>query len=114
MTTTYVWTVDSLDCTANNEISTDCDDITSALWTLTGNNGTISSSITSRTPVLMHLEPGGEQSNNEPFLTLTEANVISAIQTSLGTNQVEQLEAQININLANMLISTISPTLPWA
>ena len=113
MSTTYTWTVNSIECTANNDIETDCDEITSALWTLTGNNGTISSSITSRSPLLIDMEPTGEESNNAPFLALTEANVISAIQSTLGTNQIKQLEAQIDTNLVNLSVNTITPTLPW-
>ena len=59
------------------------------------------------------MEPTGEESNNAPFLALTEANVISAIQSTLGTNQIKQLEAQIDTNLVNLSVNTITPTLPW-
>ena len=114
MATTYTWKVDSLDCTANTNIDTDCDIITSAIWTLTGNNGTISTSITSKTPLNINMEPTGEQSNNEPYLALSEANVISEIQHALGTNQIAQIETQIDNTLQAMTVTTITPALPWA
>ena len=118
MTVTYTWVVNSLDCTANTasdpESETDCDDINSVTWTLTGADGNNTSSITSITPLNISMVPEEGEANNSVFLALTEANVVSFIQSAIGSDTVDSLESQISKNLDKLSINIITPPLPWA
>jgi hypothetical protein len=115
MTTTYTMHIDSLECKANTQHAeihpNDCDIITSAMWTYTANDGINTASLAIRTPLYVDIAYNEVESNNEPYLTLSEANVISMIQSTLGNNQLLVYQSQLDTNLLSA--NSISPALPW-
>lgn len=118
MATTYTWTVTSLEC--GTDLDLDCDVIERASWILSGNDETNTSSVSGSVPInlSMAVEQGHEE--GERYNTLTEAEVITAIQTALGTNWVASLQSDIDKDLYIKSLQTppaptvvISPPLPW-
>lgn len=118
MTTTYVWKVDSLECTANPGFL--CTIIKSAPWTLTGDDGTNTTFIQGNAPINLTMVEEEGHAEGDRFAALTEAEVITAIQTQLGTAIVNELVAHIDNELYVKTLETpptppkiIVPPLPW-
>ncbi len=108
MTITYTWTIPNMKCEdADND--GDCSTIKQANWGLTGTDGTNTSSISGSIPLTVSM--AGENDPEELFTTLTEAEVITDVQTVLGVDQIALFES----NIANDLYekSLLSPVLPW-
>jgi len=115
MTTTYTMHIDSLECKANSEHAelheNDCDILTSVMWTYTANDGVNTASLAIRTPLYVDIAQDEVESNNEPFLTMSEANVISMIQSTIGNNQILAYQSQLDTNLLSA--NSITHALPW-
>lgn len=118
MTTTYTWTVDSLECTANTGF--ECTIIKSAPWTLTGTDGSNTTFIQGNAPINMTMVELEGHPEGDRFAALTEAEVITAIQTQLGTAIVTELETHIDNELYVKTLETppvipkiVTPALPW-
>jgi len=108
MTITYTWTIPNMKCEdADND--GDCSTIKQANWNLSGTDGTNTSSIAGSVPLTVTM--AGENDPEELFATLTEAEVITVVQTVLGVDQIALFES----NIANDLYekSLLSPVLPW-
>ena len=114
MTITYTWTITGLEC-VDPDSDVDCDAIKTAIWTLTGNDGTNSSSITGKTPLNIAMEPGEGQTPSDVFALVTEANIITAVQTVMGTENVDNMKTNIANNLTAQAEPVyVTPDLPWA
>ena len=118
MATTYTWTVASLEC--GTDIDLDCDVIKRVSWTLTGTDGTNTSSVSGNVPVNISMASEVGQEEDERYNTLTESEVIIAIQNALGTNWIASLQAEIDNDLYIKSLQTppaqekvVSPPLPW-
>jgi len=114
MATTYTWHVNTIECVSapgESGIPDDCDIISSVMWTLSGDDGNNTTMIAGRTQLDIDLDPGHLESNNESYLALSEANVISMIQTTLGANNIDGLHSQIDANLRSA--NSFMQQLPW-
>lgn len=113
MTITYTWTITSLEC-ADPDSDVDCDTIKEAHWTLTGNDGTNSSSITGKTPLTIAMEPGEGQTPSDVFALVTEADIITAVQDVMGTENIGNMETNIANTLTELTLPAYTtPALPW-
>ena len=118
MPNTYTWKIDSIQCEKDTlldpDVKTDCDIIKSVMWTLTGSNGTVLNSFAGETVINFPTVPEGAEANNSVFNALTEAEVITAVQTALGSTQIDAIKAHMNSDLLYSVGVTSNPTLPWA
>ena len=114
MAITYTWTITALQC-ITPDADNDCDTLNSASWKLTGTDGTYSSFTTGSTPLNMVLETIPGQAQYDAYNALTEAEIITALQTALGGEQIAILEAilAIEIQKQNTPATIIYPPLPW-
>jgi hypothetical protein len=108
MTITYTWAIPNMKC-EDTDNDGDCSTIKQANWVLTGTDGTNTSSISGSIPLTVSM--AGVNDPEELFATLTEAEVITDVQTVLGVSSITSLET----NIANDLYakSLLSPVLPW-
>jgi hypothetical protein len=113
MTITYTWAITGLEC-VDPDADNDCDTIKSASWTLTGDNGTNHSSITGKTSLDIVMSPGEGQTVPDVYALVTEADIITAIQSAMGSENVNHMKT----NLAYTLAVPVTPVLiekplPW-
>lgn len=109
MSNSYTWLISSLDCIPDVDGLTDY--VVIAHWTCTGTDGTFSGSVYNTQSFTV--DPA--KPDYIPFADLTEAEVISWVQDSLGSDTVDavyrsidqQIEAQVNPPI-------VTPPLPWA
>lgn len=109
----YTWKIVALDC-STPDADNDCDIIKTAHWTLSGTDGTYTGSAYGTAPLDIVLETVQGQTEYTNYNALTEAEIITAVQTALGTDQVTSLESNITAQIqAQVAPTTISPALPW-
>jgi hypothetical protein len=107
--TTYTWTITNISC-LDPDMDGDCATIVSASWNLSGNNGTDIVTINGITP--LNLSMLDSEDPEALFSTLTEATVITAVQTAIGTNQVNAYHDTIDYMLTPKP-TPVSAPLPW-
>lgn len=113
MAITYTWKIVALDC-STPDTDNDCDIIKTAHWTLSGTDGTYTGSAYGTAPLNIVLETVQGQTEYTNFNNLTEEEIITAVQTALGAEQVASLEASIASQIQMQIApTTISPPLPW-
>jgi hypothetical protein len=113
MTITYTWTITGLEC-ADPDSDVDCDTIKEATWTLTGNDGTNTSSITGKTSLNIVMSPEEGQTHSDVFALVTEAEIITAVQTVMGTENISNMETNIANKLTELTLPAyVIQTLPW-
>ena len=112
MTITYTWTITGLDC-ADPDADVDCDTIKSANWTLSGTDGNDSSFISGKTLLNITMDVEG-QTTADTFAAVTEADIIAAVQTVMGTENVNNMKINIANNIILLSASVYNtPALPW-
>jgi len=112
MTTTYTWDITSISG-LDPDTDGDCETIISASWILTGNDGAHTATITGFTDLNMPMTDGTDPEGL--FATLTEAEVIAAVQEALGANTISSYHTNLDASLAaKALPQPITPSLPWA
>jgi hypothetical protein len=113
MAITYTWLITSIECNTP-DADADCDIITSASWRLIGTDGDYSSFSFGTSPLNIVLEVTPGTLELEAYNALTEAEMITAVQTALGEEQITSLEAEIAERIQQQVApTTISPPLPW-
>lgn len=113
MAITYTWKIVALDC-STPDADNDCDIIKTAHWTLSGTDGTYTGSAYGTAPLNIVLETVQGQTEYTNFNNLTEEEIITAVQTALGAEQVASLESSIASQIQMQIApTTISPPLPW-
>ena len=113
MTITYTWTINSLEC-ADPDNDVDCDTIKSANWTLTGTDGNVTSSIAGKSSLEITMTPGEGQIPSDVFALVTEADIIAAVQTVMGTENVNNMKTNIANNIILLSAPVYNtPALPW-
>ena len=113
MAITYTWTITSIEC-STPDADNDCDIIKSASWRLTGTDGDYSSFSFGITPLNIVLETVQGQTEFTNFNNLTESEIVTAVQTALGEEQIAIFETQIAEQIQQQIApTTISPPLPW-
>jgi len=109
----YTWKIVALDC-STPDADNDYDIIKTAHWTLSGTDGTYTGSAYGTAPLDIVLETVQGQTEYTNFNDLTEAEIITAVQTALGEEQVTSLESGVASQIQSQIApTTISPTLPW-
>ena len=113
MAITYTWTITSIEC-VTPDADNDCDTITAASWKLIGTDGTYSSDYFGTSPLNIVLEVIPNTAEFAAYNALTEAEMITAVQTSLGEEQITALETGIAERIQQQVAPTIIyPPLPW-
>lgn len=113
MAITYTWKIVALDC-STPDADNDCDIIKTAHWTLSGTDGTYTGSVYGTAPLNIVLETVQGQTEYTNYNNLTESEIITAVQTALGEEQVTALESSIASQIQSQIAPTIiSPALPW-
>ena len=108
MATTYQWTIQAMDCVPQEDGHTDV--VVTAHWNVSATDGTYTSSVY------------GTQSFTYdasktfiPYASLTQAEVVTWVQDSMGAEGVASLEANLDTQIANQINPPIvTPPLPWA
>lgn len=114
MAITYTWKIVALDCSTPDG-DNDCDIITTAHWTLSGTDGTYMGSAYGTAALNIVIETVQGQAEYTVFDALTEEEIITAVQTALGEEQVTSIEAGVASQIqAQATPVTYSPALPWA
>jgi hypothetical protein len=109
MSTTYTWTINSMQQwpSGNN-----AGYVVNVNWTLTGTDGTHTASIQGNTQYPV----SDAQAGFTPYASLTQAQVIGWVQESLGTQGVANFEANVQGQINSIVSPPISPvtqSLPW-
>jgi hypothetical protein len=113
MAITYTWLITSIEC-STPDADADCDIIKSATWRLIGTDGTYSSFSFGTAPLNIVLEVTPNTAEFAAYNALTEAEIITAVQTALGEEQITSLKAGIDERIQQQVAPTnISPPLPW-
>jgi hypothetical protein len=107
MATTYNWTIQAMDCVPQEDGHTDV--VVVAHWNVSATDGTYTSSAY------------GTQSFTYdagkafiPYASLTQAEVVTWVQDSMGAESVASLEANLDTQIANQINPPIvTPPLPW-
>jgi len=108
MANTYTWVIDALDCapTSNGQ----ADVVTNVHWRVNGTDGTHN--------VTVYGTQGVAYTAGSPFTafnSLTEAQVVGWLQAAMGTEQVAELEANLDAQIAALVTpAVVTPALPWA
>lgn len=108
MAITYVWHVTNIKCEdVDNDL--DCDTVKNIDWTLTGTDGTNTSTVSGSMPA--NISMTGESEPDQLWSTLTENEMIVEVQAALGAEQVVVLCDNIINDLYKK--SLLVPVLPW-
>ena len=109
MATTYTWAIDSMFTVQQP----DPDYVVNAIWTLTGTDGTHTASIGGNTVFAENQSEAGFI----PYEDLTEAVVVSWVQTNLGEQGIANYEANVQGQIDSQIFPPVSPEntpLPWS
>jgi len=108
MANTYTWKIDALDCapTSNGQ----ADVVTNVHWRVNGTDGVHNATV--------YGTQGIEFSGNTsfvPFTSLTQAEVITWVQTAMGSTRVAEIEANIDSQIAALANPPIvTKSVPWS
>jgi hypothetical protein len=108
MATTYNWTIQAMDCVPQEDGHTDV--VVVAHWNVQATDGTYTARVY------------GTQSFTYdsgkafiPYESLTESEVVTWVQDSMGAEGVASLEANLDTQIENQINPPIvTPPLPWA
>lgn len=105
---TYIWSIGQLDCKPQEDGLTDI--VVVGHWRVDATDGTHTAGVYGTQSFT--LEQG---SNFTPFEDLTEEQVVSWVQESMGIDAVTALQENLDNQIEALVHPAIvSPTLPWA
>lgn len=108
MTTTYNWTIQAMDCVPQEDGKTDV--VVTAHWNVSATDGTYTSSAYGTQSFTYD-----KAKSFTPFADLTQEQVVSWVQESMGVDAVTALQENLDIQIANQVNPPIvTPPLPWA
>jgi hypothetical protein len=108
MANTYTWLVKAMNCAAQEGNKTDV--VMTIHWRLNGTDGTYNATVYGSVGVTY--DPADPFT---PYDQLTQDQVIGWTKGALGADRVDELEANIDAQLANLANPpVVTPPLPWA
>ena len=107
MQTTYIWTVQALNCYPELEGYTDV--VVTAYWTLQGINGDYAAAISDKTDIKLN-----PNSPYIPYADLTEGQVVLWILESMPESELNSYKERVEADLVIQQLPPIVVTpLPW-
>ena len=108
MSNTYTWSITALDCIP--DLDGKLNYVVVAHWTCTGTDGTFSGSVYNTATFVV--DP--TKSDYVPYADLTEVEVVSWVQASLGADTVDAVYRSIDQQIqAQIDPPVVTPPLPW-
>jgi len=94
MSNTYTWTISSLEGYETFQNNTNV--VANVDWICTGTNGTNTAKICGTTPIIYN-----SSNSFVPFASLTQAQIISWVQSVLGANKVSDIQSELDLIIQN-------------
>jgi hypothetical protein len=108
MATTYNWTIQAMDCVPQEDGHTDV--VVVAHWNVSATDGTYNANVYSTQSFTYDASK-----TFIPYASLTQDEVITWVQDSMGAEGVASLEANLDTQIDNQVNPPIvTPPLPWA
>lgn len=102
------WVIEQMDCYPTSEGQTDV--VFNVAWRVNATDGAYTATVYGTAGVTY--EAG---STYIPFADLTQDQVVGWVQTSMGPEEVADIEAGLSANIVNQINPpTVTPPLPWS